>query len=198
MTTIVSANTAVVNAAPSNGVDRGSHTRHYVRVSTLKERLRWVLQNKREEAPSERGWALKAGLAAPAVTKLLEREGTDEQRIEMRSITLLAEAAGVPPEWLAYGAGGPEDPAALAFLNRIRRLPGLEETVEKHPERWRASTLVRATVTPFKCDSAGIPEGGWERALDTLELRIRPTTTASDVTKATATQVGKRPKLPKK
>lgn len=173
-------NTPVVNTAAVSDVDPGTHTGHYGCVNTLKERLRWVTEVQ--------------------VNKLLGQSDPDTT-VRASMILALAEAAGVAPSWLAWGIGSPDDdPPLPTLLMRLRKLPGLEQAIERHPGRWRTSTIARATSETFQCDSSGVPLGGWEKALDSIEsgLSIRTRGDAGDVTRATSRQVGRRPKLPKR
>lgn len=164
-------------------------------MTTLKERLQQVLNEKR--VASERAWSDAAGLAPAAVNKLLTREGAAEERAKLQTVTALAHAAGVSPAWLAYGIGGPDDdPPFATLIMRLSRMPGIQEVLERHPGRWRVSTIARATSTPFQSDERGIPIGGWEKALDTLELGRTTEGDADEVARETARQVGKRPRLP--
>ncbi len=200
MKTRVLARTTVVNGSGTTPVDRGRRRRQYVRVDTLKERLQWVLDHKRDGNASR--WSEDAGLNRIHVGKLLKREGTDKGSVEIGVINKLAAVSDVPAAWLAFGVGSADDdPPFGVVLLQLRRLPGLEDVVSRHPERWHTSTVARATMTTFQSDSSGVPMGGWERALDTLEgARTRapsPSTSAADVTRATSRQVGRRPSLPK-
>lgn len=180
-------------------VDRGTRPVHYLRVSTLKDRIREILDE--GFFSSERGWSKAAGLPPVTVNKLLKRSGADEGRVELRTIELLAEAVGVPASWLAYGVGGlDDDPPIASLLLKLRRIPGLEAVVEKHPGRWRTSTVWKASRETHQSDSDGIPIGGWEKVLDSIESGRAGRTSgdAAAVTTATRRQAGRRPKLPRK
>jgi hypothetical protein len=198
LTTTVLQRTQVVNASCGQNVDHGTQTRQYVLVNTLKERLAWVRDNRFDGNASR--WSEQAGLNRIHVGKLLKREGTDSGHVELDVIMRLADAGGVSRAWLAFGNGGPnDDPPIATLLMQLQLLPGLAETIRKFPDRWRTSTLARAATAVFQSDSNGIPLGGWEAALDTLQSQgsgeFSLNITTADVSAATAKQVGKRPKL---
>jgi len=77
-------------------------------VSTLPERLAWLLEHTRgpDGKPwSRRSLSLAAGLSASHVGQLLrERLG---KRPSVDTISALAAAAGVDPQWLMTGEGSP-------------------------------------------------------------------------------------------
>lgn len=200
MTTTIVANTSVVNAPRAKAVDRGSRLVQYVLVSTLKERLQKVIDDGRVEG--QRPWARAAGLESEThIGRLLQGTAADEGKVQLRILEALAEAACVSPAWLAFGVGGPDDdPPVATLLMKLRRLPGLEEAIERHPGRWRTSTVARITAETFQSDSDGIPIGGWERALDAIESgrSSKMKGDAADVTRAARKQVGRRPKLPRR
>ena len=194
--TVVVQRTAVVNASCGLGVDHGTQTRQNHLVNTLRERLAWVRDNRFEGNASR--WSEAAGLNRIHVGQMLRRDNTDDGRIQIDVIQSLADAAGVSRGWLAFGIGGPDDdPPIATLLMRLQLLPGLAETIQQWPNRWRTSTLARAATTVFQSDSAGVPIGGWAAALDMLQGSGEMTAVTADVTRATAKQVGKRPKLPK-
>jgi hypothetical protein len=167
-------------------------------VSTLKERLRQVIDEKRVR--SQRWWSEQAGLESVQVNQWIKREDFVEARAQIGMVLALADVAGVSPAWLAWGIGTPDDdPPFPTLIMRIRRQPGLEAAIERHPARWRTSTIAQASAMTFQCDDAGVPLGGWEKALDAIESGRHERTRgkAADVTRATRKQVGRRPKLPK-
>lgn len=173
-------------------------------MTTLKERIQQVLDEQRVE--SQRAWARAAGLKSEThVRALLQRDSTDEHRVELRHLEVLARAAGVSPIWLAFGHGGPDDKPMTAdmpagsFLLAIRDRPGLYAAVEKDPGRWRLSTIVRALGMTLQSDSEGKPVGGWAKALDAIQADAGDVRTgdAKSVSRATAKQVGRRPAIPR-
>lgn len=182
-------------------MDRGAHDGHDVRVTTLKERLEWVLKNKVDLVGNRSRWSTLAGVSRKQVDQLLMREKSNEGRVELRTIVALARVAEVSAAWLAFDVGGPDEPSAGTFLLKLHgpdhiRIPGLLDVITSNPERWRATTLVRATTTVFASDEAGVPISGWAKALDGLERG----TTSGDATAATELVLkkikGRRPKMP--
>jgi hypothetical protein len=174
---------------------------HHRRVTTLQERIRWVLD--RGEVKSRSDWSIKAGLTRIFVGKLLERDSSNEGRVELRTLDALADAAGVSRVWLAYGMGDPYgasevlDTPAASFLLRVQSAPGLVEAISK--KGWRVSTVARALDLTLKSGSDGVPEGGWDRVLSGLEAGRYAKThgDAVEVARAASKQVGKRPAMPK-
>ena len=196
MSTQIHPSTSVVNLGPAEDVDHGTHDMHYVPVSTLKERLQKVLDDGLVENASR--WSEAAGLTRIHVNKLLKSDRADRGHVELVVLTKLAAVARVSPAWLAYGVGGPnDDPPIGTLLLKLASMPGLRDAVERHPERWRTSTIARACLEPpFKSDSSGRPEGGWEAALDSLEDKTR-LGKGADVIALAKRRVGRRPKLPR-
>ena len=93
----------------------------------------------------QRAWARAAKLESEThVGRLLNGAAADDGSVQVRILEALAEAAGVSPAWLAFGVGSPDDdPPIATLLMKLRRLPGLEDTLERHPGRWRTSTVAR-------------------------------------------------------
>jgi transcriptional regulator with XRE-family HTH domain len=74
-------------------------------VRTLRERLQWILTS---QEISSRELARRAGLAAPQVSLLLRRlEQNDQEGVTLRTLTALANGAGVSLAWLTTGEGAP-------------------------------------------------------------------------------------------
>lgn len=178
---------------------------HYVCVSTLVSRLRTVIASGRVK--SARAWSVDAGLAPAAVQKLLDRPGSGVGKVEIRTLDLLADQAGVARVWLTYGVGMPEglpsetpDMPAGSFLLKLQDQPALRQEIFNNTERWSVSTIVRALGLELEHDAGGRPVGGWPKILDDIEAgryeRTGPGGSAV-VLRATTNQVGKRPKIPK-
>lgn len=81
----------------------------------------------------------------------------------------LAEALDVSVDWL-LGRGPVTIPetATGPFLMALdqRRLRAY---IEKHPLKWRVTTVLAALDADVPCDQHGVPDGGWPRLLDTIE-----------------------------
>lgn len=110
VTTTVAIATTVVNDAVEQNGDFGSQTKHSIRVgTTLPDRIRWVLQNKKELVKSMRHWSRGAGCAHTQVQKLLSRGQDPNAGVEVGTLAKLAAFAQVSLQWLAYGRGLPSD-----------------------------------------------------------------------------------------
>lgn len=195
MASTLAADTTIVNAPTAKRVDLNSRTVHYVLVSTLKERLRKAFEQSGFE--SARAWARAAGLKSESHAGHLLNGSGDEGKVEVRTLEALARAANVAPAWIVFGVGSEsDDPKIGSLLLKIDSRPGLREAINNNPERWFTSTITKALATAFQSDSDGVPLGGWERALDSLEPGRVTKGSAADVARATSKQVGRRPKLP--
>ena len=86
-----------------DGGNVGCHPVYSAAVRTLRDRIDWIL---RSQKISERELARRAGLAPPQVGLLLKRLAQkDHEGVTLRTLTALAQGAGVSLAWLAAGVG---------------------------------------------------------------------------------------------
>jgi transcriptional regulator with XRE-family HTH domain len=71
-------------------------------MSTLKERLEWVLDRR---GMSAHAWSVGAGLASAHVNMMLSGRAKEPRRATLEK---LARYARVRPDWLMFGSGEPE------------------------------------------------------------------------------------------
>lgn len=95
-------------ACPSDGLNSGLSACTLLPVSTLAERVAWILDNRRR--PDGRAWSARglsdaAGLA-PAHVGMMKRGDAKDVRAD--TLAALAKAAGVSVRWLTTGDGAPD------------------------------------------------------------------------------------------
>lgn len=72
---------------------------------TLRDRLQWILDNRRVSA---RELSRRAGLAEPHVALIMRRAASRDIRLAQLTLVSIAQAADVSLTWLATGRGDPD------------------------------------------------------------------------------------------
>lgn len=148
--TTVVVSTGVVNTETLVGGDFGSHTRQARPVSTLLERIRWVLDHRLEVVKSANNWGIMANLArqwGDTTIQRLEEDPEYEKGIKVGTLEALARAAQVSVPWFVLGRGDPEEQSPLVD--------------ERYSNLARAAEAARALGTI----SESAIENVWERRL---------------------------------
>lgn len=120
-----------------------------------------------------------AKLSAGSVSRL---EWGDRTTVGAAVVAQLAGVLGVTMDWLWKGQGpaGPDVLAATILMGIDRRK--LREVIEADPGHWRLSTIVQALQHDGPTGPDGVPTGGWNRLLSTLEAGEPPTVGEDETT----------------
>lgn len=122
MTTMVLARTMVVKAACG---DERSHVRHAGDVTTLRERLQWILADRKI---SQRELARRSGLNDSQVgTTMTRLKANPNAEIERPTLVAIAKGGQVSLAWLATGEGQPTGGELVVM--RDERYPNRAEAV---------------------------------------------------------------------
>lgn len=139
-------------------------------VSTLGERVEWVLEHRRTPSGDRwtaRGLSEAAGLS-PAYVGLLKRGAVKAPRID--GLRAIAEAARVSAGWLATGEGNPDsDDDTRAPSNSDSAVPHMGNAIG-----WDDAERAARTQVDY-------PEAVWEAARKVAPLAVRGIVSEQDV-----------------
>jgi hypothetical protein len=147
-------------------------------VTSLAERISWVLRNRKDVVTNESAWSVKAGLARTHVNGLRRRLREDASSgVELETLRKLANAAEVSVEWFAHGTGAPDvltpvavdDDAALERNNTLAIALGRR----RNERRWLSVTVEAAKLFAVHGVQHDPGEGFWTQLLDEVDAVFR-------------------------
>lgn len=158
MNTRVITITEVVNEESTIAIDYGSNAQHSGAVSSLYERMEWVIENRFDGNGS--AWSVAAGKSRTHVTTLMYRLRQNPQSgQEFETLRALATAAKVSLSWLAEGVGTPDSYDELAS-DREDRYPNRAEAISLARRAGYSATAV-ADIQAMALDADNDPPVRW-------------------------------------
>ncbi len=117
-------------------------------VSSLAERLQWILDNRLDakgKAWSRRSLSLAAGLSQSHVGQLIR--GTLGDRPAAETVAAIAAAAQVDVVWLMTGTGGPDLPGSIFMLLVVAAASEGSSTPNRLSEPEKAAGVILQDLT---------------------------------------------------